>query len=132
MWLVEGMLHGAVPAANGLVVEKPPHDLPICPQPPALQRGGSAAPLAAAAPAQQHQGAVEGEDQAVPDSLEVAGTWGDDEDTGDGDGSGGAQCSFSSLQKTGKALLALNRLTLLSQSSERKALEAQDEEGDAP
>ncbi|XP_009328252.1 PREDICTED: myosin light chain kinase, smooth muscle-like [Pygoscelis adeliae] len=31
-------------------------------------------------------------------------------------------------QKTGKALLALNRLTLLSQSSERKALEAQDEE----
>ncbi|XP_027557485.1 myosin light chain kinase, smooth muscle-like [Neopelma chrysocephalum] len=32
-------------------------------------------------------------------------------------------------QKTGKALLALNRLTLLSQSLERKASEAQDEEG---
>ncbi|XP_074705554.1 myosin light chain kinase, smooth muscle-like [Strix aluco] len=32
-------------------------------------------------------------------------------------------------QKTGKALLALNRLTLLSQSSERKVSEAQDEEG---
>ncbi|XP_075379025.1 myosin light chain kinase, smooth muscle-like [Mycteria americana] len=31
-------------------------------------------------------------------------------------------------QKTGKALLALNRLTLLSQSQERKASEAQDEE----
>ncbi|XP_075027300.1 myosin light chain kinase, smooth muscle-like isoform X1 [Calonectris borealis] len=31
-------------------------------------------------------------------------------------------------QKTGKALLALNRLTLLSQSPERKASEAQDEE----
>ncbi|KAJ7410934.1 Myosin light chain kinase, smooth muscle [Willisornis vidua] len=33
-------------------------------------------------------------------------------------------------QKTGKALLALNRLTLLSQNLERKASEAQDEEGD--
>ncbi|XP_010286005.1 PREDICTED: myosin light chain kinase, smooth muscle-like, partial [Phaethon lepturus] len=33
-------------------------------------------------------------------------------------------------QKTGKALLALNRLTLLSQSPERKASEAQDEEAD--
>ncbi|XP_053944399.1 myosin light chain kinase, smooth muscle isoform X2 [Cuculus canorus] len=32
-------------------------------------------------------------------------------------------------QKTGKALLALNRLTLLSQTPERKASEAQDEEG---
>ncbi|XP_050190713.1 myosin light chain kinase, smooth muscle-like [Myiozetetes cayanensis] len=32
-------------------------------------------------------------------------------------------------QKTGKALLALNRLTLLSQSLERKVSEAQDEEG---
>ncbi|KAI6072538.1 Myosin light chain kinase, smooth muscle-like isoform X2 [Aix galericulata] len=31
-------------------------------------------------------------------------------------------------QKTGKALLALNRLTLLSQSTERRASEAQDEE----
>ncbi|XP_051628637.1 myosin light chain kinase, smooth muscle-like isoform X3 [Manacus candei] len=35
-------------------------------------------------------------------------------------------------QKTGKALLALNRLTLLSQSLERKVSEAQDEEGDGP
>lgn len=33
-------------------------------------------------------------------------------------------------QKTGKALLALKRLTLLSQSMEGKASEAQDEEGD--
>ncbi|XP_068023264.1 myosin light chain kinase, smooth muscle-like isoform X2 [Melanerpes formicivorus] len=32
-------------------------------------------------------------------------------------------------QKTGKALLALNRLTLLSQNPERKASEGQDEEG---
>lgn len=44
----------------------------------------------------------------------------------------GAQCSFSPLQKTGRALLALNRLTLLSQSLERKASGAQDEEGDGP
>uniref|UniRef100_A0A8B9E6Q1 Protein kinase domain-containing protein n=1 Tax=Anser cygnoides TaxID=8845 RepID=A0A8B9E6Q1_ANSCY len=35
-------------------------------------------------------------------------------------------------QKTGKALLALNRLALLSQGTERRASEAQDEEGDGP
>lgn len=45
------------------------------PQPPALQPRGSAAPLAAAAPAQQHKGAAEGADEAVPGSSEVAGTW---------------------------------------------------------
>lgn len=86
MGSVEKMLHRAVAAAEGLMVEQPPHDCPICPQPPALQRGGSAPPLAAAAPAQQHQGTVEGEDQAVSDSSEVAGTWGDDEDVGMGMG----------------------------------------------
>lgn len=84
MRLVERMLHRSMPAAEGLTVEKPPHDHPVCPQLPALQRRGSAAPLAAAAPAQQHQGAVKGEDQAVPDASEVAGTWGDDEDVGMG------------------------------------------------
>lgn len=40
------------------------------------------------------------------------------------------QCSFPSLQKTGKALLAINRLTLLSQNQDRRASETQDEEGD--
>lgn len=75
MGSVEGMLHGAVPAAEGLMVERSPCDHLVCPQPPSLQHGGSAAPLAAAAPAQHHQGAVEGEDQAVLDPSEVAGTW---------------------------------------------------------
>lgn len=58
---------------------------PLCAlQPAALQCRGSAAPLAAAPPAQQPQGAVEGEDQAVPGTSEVAGTWWDDGDTGVG------------------------------------------------
>lgn len=46
------------------------------------------------------------------------------------EGSSEPQCSFPSLQKTGKALLAINRLTLLSQNQDRRASETQDEEGD--
>lgn len=124
-----------LPGAKGLTAAPDPTVSP--PQAPALQLRGSAAPLAAAAPAQQHEGAAEGADKAVPGSSEVAGTWGgmclgDGGGRGAGDCSCGAQCSFLSLQKTGKALLALNRLALLSQGTERRASEAQDEEGDGP
>ncbi|XP_029819150.1 myosin light chain kinase, smooth muscle [Manacus vitellinus] len=44
----------------------------------------------------------------------------------------GLQFMHGRAIKTGKALLALNRLTLLSQSLERKVSEAQDEEGSNP
>uniref|UniRef100_G1MPY3 Protein kinase domain-containing protein n=1 Tax=Meleagris gallopavo TaxID=9103 RepID=G1MPY3_MELGA len=51
-------------------------------------------------------------------------------DSGGHEGSSEPLYSFPSLQKTGKALLAINRLTLLSQNPDRRASETQDEEGD--
>lgn len=90
--------------AEGLRVEQPPCDLPLSVlQPAAPQCRGSAAPLAAAAPAQQPQGAVQGEDQAVPGSSEVAGTWWDDGHVGMGVAlAEGLSAPFLSSRKQGK------------------------------
>lgn len=133
MRLVERMLHGSMPAAEGLTVEKPPPmTTPSAPSCRLSSAGALLHPwLQQPQPSSTKALSKERIKQfltrrkwQVPGGMMRMWGW--------GRLWCGAQCSFSPLQKTGRALLALNRLTLLSQSLERKASEAQDKEGDGP